>query len=141
MRELDERVITIRQKISSKAFGYALIALWGMISYRMFILHQTTSEYADILLLALGLSVYILINTISSGVYGSSTKKLNNKFIGLILEFIFLIGFIVAFNLLIGIESLTKSIYTTLIIIIIRFSPYLFNKLSDWIINKKIEND
>lgn len=141
MKELDERVSRTKQSINSRAFGYAFIALWAIISYRMFILRQTPSEYADIILLTIGLSSFVVISTVRQGVFVSSKRKEKNKVLSRILEIVYLIAFIFAFRFITGIESIPKLAYASSIMVIIRFSPMLFNKLSNWIIDRKLEND
>lgn len=141
MRELDERILITRRSINAKAFGYTYFALWGIIIYRMFVLHQTPNEYTDIMLLTIGLSVYVVVNNINSGVFHDTKKKSKNKVISLLFEPIYFIGFIFVFRFLTGIKSIDKLIVVTLIVIILRFSPFLFNKLSNWIINKKLKDE
>lgn len=79
MRRLrDERVISERRKISSKAFGICFIGLWCILMYRQFILKQSSKEYMDIYFLVVGVSLYVLINSIKAGVYLSENKKKRN---------------------------------------------------------------
>ena len=78
----DERIINCRSKINADAFGICFISLWGIILYRQFVLHQNPSEYRDIFLLAIGISIYVNVNNIFSGFYSADgRKKSKNKVI------------------------------------------------------------
>jgi hypothetical protein len=78
----DERIIQEKTKINSKAFGLALIFLWGMIIVRMYILKQDVGEYLDIFLLTIGLSIYVTINNVLGGYFLTyRSEKQSNKVI------------------------------------------------------------
>ena len=78
----DERIIQEKTKINSKAFGLALIFLWGMIIVRMYILKQDVDEYLDIFLLTIGLSIYVTINNVLGGYFLTyRSEKQSNKVI------------------------------------------------------------
>ncbi len=93
MKEVDERVLITRRNINAKAFGYAFFALWGIISFKMFVLHQSPKEYSDIFLLTMALSAYVLTNDIRSGVFQDSKEKSSNKVVSLFIELTSVIAF------------------------------------------------
>jgi L-lactate permease len=65
----DERILNEKMKINSRAFGLCLIALWGIILFRQFILHQQTKEYIDIFLLTISISIFVTFNNVFKGFY------------------------------------------------------------------------
>lgn len=65
----DERVIAEKRRINSNAFGICFLALWGILLFRQFILQQDVSEYMDIFLLTIGLSIYVTVNSVFKGLY------------------------------------------------------------------------
>ncbi len=79
----DERIITEKRKINSNAFGICLLVLWGMLLYRQFILKQEPSEYMDIFLLTLGLSIYVTVNSVFKGLYLTYRNKQERKKVNL----------------------------------------------------------
>lgn len=74
-RVQDERVINERRKISSKAFGICILGLLCILMYRLFILKQSSNEVWDIQLLLSGVTLYVFLNIIKSGIYLSHRKK------------------------------------------------------------------
>ncbi len=75
----DERILAGKRRINSNAFGICFLALWGILLYRQFVLQQEISEYADIFMLTVGISLYVVINNILQGFYytyrGKNTKR------------------------------------------------------------------
>ncbi len=65
----DERIIAEKRRINSSAFGICFLALWGILLFRQFVLHQNINEYLDIFLLTIGLSIYITVNNVLKGLY------------------------------------------------------------------------
>jgi uncharacterized BrkB/YihY/UPF0761 family membrane protein len=80
----DERIITEKRKINSRAFGICFLALWGILLFRQFILHQNIVEYADIFLLTIGLSIYVTVNSVVKGLYLTYRNKSVRKKVNLI---------------------------------------------------------
>jgi type IV secretory pathway TraG/TraD family ATPase VirD4 len=80
----DERIITEKRKINSKAFGICFLALWGILIYRQFVLHQNIIEYIDVFLLTIGISIYVTINNVFKGFYLTYRKKNVKKKVNLI---------------------------------------------------------
>lgn len=81
---VDERIITEKRKINSKAFGICFLALWGILLFRQFILHQNIVEYVDIFLLTIGLSIYVTVNSVVKGLYLTNRNKPVRKKVNLI---------------------------------------------------------
>jgi len=75
----DERIIAEKRRINSSAFGICFMALWGILLFRQFVLHQHISEYLDIFLLTMGLSVYITVNNVLKGLYLTYRSKKAKK--------------------------------------------------------------
>lgn len=65
----DERIINEKRRINSNAFGLCLIALWGIIIFRQFVLKQDAKEYIDIFLLTMSISVFVTFNNVFKGFY------------------------------------------------------------------------
>lgn len=65
----DERIINEKRRINSNAFGLCLIALWGIIIFRQFLLKQDAKEYIDIFLLTMSISVFVTFNNVFKGFY------------------------------------------------------------------------
>jgi hypothetical protein len=63
----DERIINEKRRINSNAFGICFLALWCILLYRQFGLRQPISEYIDVFLLTIGLSIYITVNNVFNG--------------------------------------------------------------------------
>lgn len=75
----DERILAGKRRINSSAFGICLLALWGILLYRQFALRQDLREYADIFLLTVGISVYVVVNNILQGFYYTYRSKSTRK--------------------------------------------------------------
>ncbi len=80
----DERIITEKRKINSKAFGICFLALWGILIYRQFVLHQNIIEYIDVFLLTISISIYVTVNNVFKGFYLTYRKKNIRKKVNLI---------------------------------------------------------
>lgn len=81
-KQLDERVLQERRQINSSAFSIALIGLWIILDVRLFIQKQSITEFLDIFILTMVLSVYVLVRIILKGHYTVETqgKSLNKIF-------------------------------------------------------------
>lgn len=75
----DERIIAEKRRINSSAFGICFMALWGILLFRQFVLQQHISEYLDIFLLTIGLSIYITVNNVLRGMYLTYRSKRARK--------------------------------------------------------------
>ena len=71
----DERIIAEKRRINSNAFGICFLVLWGILLYRQYVLRQAISEYIDIFLLTIGLSIYITLNNVFKGLYLTYRSK------------------------------------------------------------------
>ena len=78
-RIVDERILAGKRQINSRAFGICLLVLWGILLRRQYILQQDIKEYADIFLLTVSISFYVLINNIQQGLYYSYRSKSTKK--------------------------------------------------------------
>jgi len=76
---IDERIIAGKRKINSSAFGICFLALWGILLYRQFMLHQDIREYADIFLLTIGISIYVVVSNILQGFYYTYRSRRTQK--------------------------------------------------------------
>lgn len=93
MKIEDERIEGEKQKISARILGYAYMALWLIVLYRQFILKQELSEYLDIFLLTVGVSIALSLSNIKEGLYlsyRSAKQQKINVLIGTIVS-----GFVV----------------------------------------------
>jgi len=137
----DERIINGRRKINSDAFGICFIALWGIILYRQFILHQNPSEYRDIFLLAIGISIYVNVNNVFSGFYSTDGRKTSNKkviFIGALvgsITFTVIQYFVMNYDI-----TQTKDILKILVQNIIFFSLWVIIQFAGFKIGEKQAN-
>lgn len=75
----DERIITEKRKINSKAFSIVFLALWGILIYRQFVLQQDVSSYLDIFILTIGISMYVTLNNVFKGFYLTYRSKRTKK--------------------------------------------------------------
>jgi hypothetical protein len=75
----DERIIAEKRRINSNAFGICFLALWGILLYRQYVLGQAISEYIDIFLLTIGLSIYITLNNVFKGLYLTYRSRATRK--------------------------------------------------------------
>ncbi len=80
----DERIIAEKRKINSNAFGICFMVLWGILLYRQFILNQDIMQYMDIFLLAIGLSIYLTVNSVLRGLYLTYRSRKEKKRVNLI---------------------------------------------------------
>jgi len=71
----DERIINEKRRINSSAFGICFLCLWGILLFRQFGLHQNVTEYLDIFLLTIGISIYITVNNVFRGLYLTYRSK------------------------------------------------------------------
>lgn len=141
----DERVINEKRRINSNAFEICLLGLWGIILYRQFMLHQDPSEYRDIFLLVIGLSMYVVFNNIFKGIYSTYRKKITAKKMILISALVGTISFSVVQAFMNNYDlTKTKDIFKIIISNIVFFSVWILIsftmfKLSDKQANKDIE--
>lgn len=138
MKQIDERVLTIKKDINSKAFSITYFALWALIAYRMFILNQDPKEYNDLFILTIGISVFVILNTVLSGVYGQ--EKVINKKKRVVAEIGFLAVFMFFFYFITGVDSIAKLSLVAGMMIVIRFAPFLLGMLSSALIEKKLND-
>ncbi|MBO8156386.1 MAG: hypothetical protein H0Z32_08010 [Bacillaceae bacterium] len=75
----DERIIAGKRKINSTAFQIIFIGLWAILWYRQFVLEQDVSEYGDILILVIGISLYISLSNVMNGFFLTYRKKREKK--------------------------------------------------------------
>lgn len=80
----DERILLEKRKISSSAFGICMLGLWGILIFRQFMLQQDVSEYIDIFLLTMGLSIYVTVNNVLKGLYLTYRSKYTRKKVNII---------------------------------------------------------
>lgn len=80
----DERILLEKRKISSSAFGICMLGLWGILIFRQFMLQQDVSEYIDIFLLTMGLSIYVTVNNVLKGFYLTYRSKYTRKKVNII---------------------------------------------------------
>lgn len=80
----DERIINEKRRINSSAFGICFLSLWGILLYRQFVLQQNVTEYIDIFLLTIGLSIYITVNNVFRGLYLTYRSKTARNKVNLI---------------------------------------------------------
>jgi len=89
MKIEDERIKGEKRKISAKILGYTYMALWLIVLYRQFILKQELSEYLDIFLLTVGISIALSITNVKNGLYltyRSDKQQKTNILIGTIVS-------------------------------------------------------
>jgi uncharacterized BrkB/YihY/UPF0761 family membrane protein len=143
----DERIISEKRKINSNAFGICFLALWGMLIFRQFVLHQDIAEYADIFLLAIGLSIYVTVNSAVKGLYltyRSKPVKKRTNFIGAVagaIAFALVQFFVMNYDItnLKDVFNLLGSIIIFFVVFLI-CQGYLIN-LSEAKANKEIDDD
>jgi hypothetical protein len=80
----DERILSEKRKINSSAFGICFLGLWGILLFRQFMLQQNVSEYIDIFLLTMGLSIYVTVNNVLKGFYLTYRSKYTRKKVNII---------------------------------------------------------
>lgn len=80
----DERILSEKRKINSSAFGICFLGLWGILLFRQFMLQQNLSEYIDIFLLTIGLSIYVTVNNVFKGFYLTYRSKYSRKKVNII---------------------------------------------------------
>jgi hypothetical protein len=80
----DERILLEKRKINSSAFGICFLGLWGTLLYRQFMLRQNVSEYIDIFLLTMGLSIYVTATNVLKGFYLTYRSKYTRKKVNII---------------------------------------------------------
>ncbi len=140
----DERILSEKRKINSTAFGLGFLGLWGILLFRIFILKQSVPEYLDIFLLTLGLSIYITINNVLSGLYLTYRSKHQRKRVNIIGALVgsltfFIVQFIMMKADLTKIEDLLKLLVSLIIFFIVwvLMQNYLF-KVSEHKANKDL---
>lgn len=136
--KVDERIVTERRKIDSKALGFTYLGLWLLIAYRMFILKQTSAEYFDVFILTILLSSYLVISNISKGTFTSQYKTLPRGKQAL-KELVYMLVFIGVFSYITGVHDPLKLLLVTLMMLVIRLSPPVFAKLSDKITDRNMK--
>jgi hypothetical protein len=98
----DERIINEKRRINSNAFGICFLALWCILLYRQFGLRQPISEYIDVFLLTIGLSIYITVNNVFNGLYLTYRNKEVQKKVKLLSALVGSIVFIAVQFFIIG---------------------------------------
>jgi hypothetical protein len=92
-RVKDERVTQIKNKIASEAYSIMFLSLLAIVSVKCIILKLPIKEFFTEFVLFLGISFYVIIRMIVSGVYAidlrNSSKKTELK-IAVISDIIFL---------------------------------------------------
>lgn len=91
----DERIITEKRHINSRAFGICFLALWGILIFRQFVLQQNIMEYMDVFLLTIGLSIYVTVNNVFKGFYLTYRSDRERKKVSLIGALVGSITFII----------------------------------------------
>jgi hypothetical protein len=79
----DERILSEKRKINSNAFSICFLGLWGILFFRQFVLQQNVSEYIDVFLLTIGLSIYVTVNNVLKGFYLTYRSKYTRKKVNL----------------------------------------------------------
>ncbi len=80
----DERILSEKKSIYSSAFGLCFLGLWAILLYRQFMLGQNLSEYIDIFLLTIGISIYVTINNVLKGLYLTYRSKYTRKKVNMV---------------------------------------------------------
>jgi len=120
----DERIIAEKRRINSNAFGICFLALWGIIFYRQYLLGQPISEYIDIFLLTIGLSIYIAVNNAFKGLYltyRSKAAKKKTQFVGALvgsITFAIVQCFVAGYDLT-KVEDIFKTVVSLVIFLLI----------------------
>jgi hypothetical protein len=120
----DERIIAEKRRINSNAFGICLLALWGILLYRQYVLGQPISEFIDIFLLTIALSIYIAVNNAFKGLYLTYRSKAARKkvqFIGALvgaITFVMVQCFVAGYDLTKG-EDILKTVVSLVIFLLI----------------------
>ncbi|MGB3366129.1 MAG: DUF6773 family protein [Acidaminobacteraceae bacterium] len=140
MNKMDERIKQTKQTIESKAFSICYLSLWGIIAFRQFILQQSINEYADIFLLTIIVSLYVVYSNLIQGVFNITEENTSkSKFISFILELVFYVGFVLVFRFITGIQEYSKLSVALSLVIIVRLSIKFLARTSDKIANRDIE--
>ncbi len=141
----DERIISGKRKINSNAFGICLIGLWIIILIRQLVLKQNISEYYDIFILTIGISFYVLIKNMVSGLYLTYRSHNNKKKIVLISGIVSAMVFTLTQVLMTGLElDNYKNIISIFIGVVVYFIIWILLqskilKFSENQANKDIE--
>jgi len=141
----DERILLEKRKINSSAFGICFLALWGILLFRQFILKQNVTEYIDIFLLTMGLSIYITVNTVLKGFYLTYRSRYTRKKVNIIGAIVGSITFtIVQFFIMKAELTNIEDIFKLLVSLIIFFTVWVISqsilfKISENKANEDIE--
>ncbi|MFZ7119575.1 MAG: DUF6773 family protein [Eubacteriaceae bacterium] len=127
----DERIISEKRKINSSAFGICYLALWGILIFRQFALKQNITEYMDIFLLTIGISIYLTINNVFKGYYLTYRSKQDRKKVNLIGALVGSITFGMVQSLVIKYDF-----HNLKDILVLIFSSFIFFII--WIISQSI---
>lgn len=71
----DERIREIRHKIVNEAFAIMFFALWVIVMVKGLFLHLPTGEYLTEFILVIGISLYIYVRMIVTGIFGSDLQS------------------------------------------------------------------
>lgn len=141
----DERILAGKRQINSSAFGICFLALWGILLYRQFVLHQGIREYADIFMLTVGISLYVVISNIQQGLYYSyrskSTKKKTLAVGALVGTLVFSLSqvMIMKYDLSDGKDLIRVTVQAAIFLTVWVVSQYTFFRISEKQADKDIE--
>jgi hypothetical protein len=145
-RIVDERILAGKRQINSSAFGICFLVLWGILLRRQFILQQDIKEYADIFLLTVSISFYVVINNIQQGLYYSyrskSTKKKTIAIGALVGTAVFLLSqiLILGYDLSDGRDIVRIIVQAVIFLAVWIATQYTFFKISEKQADKGIED-
>ena len=144
-RIVDERILAGKRHINSSAFGICFLVLWGILLRRQFILQQDIKEYADIFLLTVSISLYVVINNIQQGLYNNYRSKRTKKKTIAIGALVGMLVFLLTQMLIMGYDltggrDIVKIIVQAVIFVVVWIaSQYTFFRISEKQADKDIE--
>ncbi|MBN2899795.1 MAG: hypothetical protein JXO44_13580 [Clostridia bacterium] len=117
MRIEDERILTEKKAINSKILGYVYMALWLVVLHRQFILKQTLTDYLDLFLITLGVSMALVIGSVKKGLYLSYRSEKQQK-INIMIGALVAAVMMFSINYCMNAEDLGDAILSTLVLVV-----------------------
>lgn len=141
----DERILEGKRRINSNAFGICFLGLWAILLYRQFVLVQNITEYLDIFLLTIGISIYVTANSVFKGFYLTYRSKEVKRKVNLIgagvssIVFTIVQYFVVKYDFASWQDILKLTVSTVVFFIAWIIAQSILLKVSEYKANKDIE--
>lgn len=137
----DERLLHSKKSIYAKAFVITIVALWAIVAYRSMIQGQALSQFLDIFLLTVTVSIGLVVALVSSGSFDLAPSMImkDHKFSWLA-EIAYFVVYVALFSWITGLTAPIDLLIALVLMFMIRYLPMVLKYLSFIVIEKQIED-